>query len=298
MSGNNYLIDLLKSQALGEGCDEWRALDVEAAKIERIIREAYPNSLIMFTHGGSRAKGTMIREDYDLDEVCYFQNDDTAGGDSLEEIYESIAALLAKHYTIRRKRSALRLSDSKGKDIRVDVVPGRYVDLSSWDVFIHQNEGDKERLKTNIRLHIEHVKESGCTDVIMLTKLWRTRNRVDVKTFPLELLVIEVLKNDNAGDLEARFRRVLTAFAEGIHDLVIEDPANRTGNDLSAALTDGRRRQIAKIASNTLQSVDDHGWEHVFGKLERTSAFPRVQVLQSVAAAAPIQTRPWASRNE
>lgn len=298
MSGNNYLIDLLKSQALGEGCDEWKALDVEAAKIERIVREAYPHSLIMFTHGGSRAKGTMIREDYDLDEVCYFQNDDISAGDSLQEIYESIAALLAEYYTIRRKRSALRLSDPKGKDVRVDVVPGRYVDLSSWDVFIHQNEGDKERLKTNIRLHIEHVKESGCTDVIMLTKLWRTRNRVDVKTFPLELLVIAILKYDNSGDLEPRFRRVLTAFAGGIHDFAIVDPANPTGNDLSAALTDVQRRQIAKIASNTLQSVDAHGWEQVFGKLERVSAFPRVQVLQSAAAAAPIQTRPWAYGGE
>jgi hypothetical protein len=225
MSGNKYLNDLLASQKLDENSSEWAALDDEAANIERIIREAYPDSHLMFTHGGSRAKGTMIREDYDLDEVSYFENEDTAPGETLEEIYESVAALLAKHYTVRRKRSALRLSKKGGGDLRVDVVPGRYVDNTKTDVFIHQNEGSKERLKTNIEVHIGHVRDSGYTDVIMLVKLWRTRNAIEVKTFPLELLVIEVLNADNLGTLEDRFRRVLDAFADDIDDLQIEDRA-------------------------------------------------------------------------
>lgn len=296
MSGNDYLTKLLDSQRLDEKSDEWKALDAEADKIEAIVRAAYPNSVIMFTHGGSRAKRTMIREDYDLDEVCYFQNDDEAPGETLEEIYENLATLLGKHYRVRRKRSALRLSDPKGKDVRVDFVPGRYVDTASWDVFIHQNEGDKERLKTNIEVHVAHVRDSGCTDVIMLVKLWKVRNSIGIKTFPLELLVIEVLKNANGGDLADRLRRVLTAFSESIDDLNIEDPANPTGNDLSHALTDGLRRQLSKVASNTLASLEEYGWEHVFGKLETEQpTYPRVQVLQSVAAAASVQTKPWAS---
>jgi hypothetical protein len=296
MDGNDYLIALLASQALDENSPEWKALDSEAVKIEAIVRSAYPHSKVMFTHGGSRAKRTMIRDDYDLDEVCYFQNDDASPGETLEDIYDNLATLLGKHYRVRPKRSALRLSDLKGRDVRVDFVPGRYVDASNWHVFIHQNEGDKERLKTNIELHIGHVRDSGCTDVIMLSKLWRTRNAVAVKTFPLELLVIEVLRDDNWGTLEDRFRRVLTAFAERIGDLHIEDPANPTGNDLSHALSDGLRRQMAKMASDTLNAVDEYSWGHVFGELEtKQAAYPRVQVLRSAAAAAPIQTKPWGS---
>ena len=71
----------------------------------------------------------MIREDYDLDEVCYFDNDDTEPGETLEEIYENIAKLMEGSYSVRRKRSALRLSTSKGKDVRIDVIPGRYTDV-------------------------------------------------------------------------------------------------------------------------------------------------------------------------
>jgi len=293
MTGNEYLQQLLASQELKEGCDELVALDNERNEVDRIIKEAYPNSYPTFTHGGSRAKGTMIREDYDLDEVCYFANDDTAPGETLQDMYENIAKLLEKTYSVRRKRSALRLS-RKGKDVRVDVVPGRYTDTTRTDVFIHQNDGDKERLKTNLEVHIAYVRDSGCTDIIKLTKLWRTRNVIGIKTFPLELLVIEVLQQDGGGDYEIRFRRVLSVFAEDIDDLYIEDPANPSGNDLSSALTDEIRDALAKVAKDTLEAVDDHGWEHVFGTLGATMAAPRVQVLRSAAATAAVPTRPWA----
>lgn len=294
MSENQYLLDLLASQKLDETSDEWKELDAEADAIESIIRKAFPNSVIMFTHGGSRAKRTMIREDYDLDEVLYFQNGDTAAGETLEDIYETIAKLLAKSYTVRRKRSALRLYMKDGRDLKVDFVPGRYVDSSQTDVFIHQNEGDKERLKTNIVKHVAHVRDSGCTDVIMLIKLWRTRDRISIKTFPLELLVIKALSGGNFGSLEDRFRRVLTAFRDGIDDLKIEDPANPTGNDLSFALSDKIRNTLCKVAGDTLASADEHGWEHVFGKLEqRQAAMPRIQVARSAAAGIAVPVRPW-----
>jgi hypothetical protein len=295
VTGNSYLLDLLASQELKEGCDELVALDTERVNVDRLIKEAYPNSNPTFTHGGSRAKGTMIREDYDLDEVCYFDNDDTEPGETLEEIYENMAKLMAGSYSVRRKRSALRLSTSKGKDIRIDVIPGRYTDVTRTDVFIHQNDGNKERLKTNLEKHITYVRDSGCTDVIKLTKLWRTRNVIGIKTFPLELLVIEVLSEDGSGDLEDRLRRVLTAFADDIDSLFIEDPANPTGNDLSQALTDTIRAELSKIARDTLDAVDEHGWEHVFGKVEARNAVPRVQILRSAAAAVAVPTRPWAS---
>ena len=166
-------------------------------------------------------------------------------------------------------------------------------------MFIHQKEGSKERLKTNIEVHIAHVRDSGCTDVIMLVKLWRTRNAIQIKTFPLELLVIEALSANNWGTLETRLRRVLTAFADEIDDLHIEDPANPTGNDLSHALPDKLRRQLAKIARNTLDTADEHGWEHVFGKLDSgEAALPRVQVLRSAAAGIAVPTRPWGGKKK
>jgi hypothetical protein len=297
MTGNQYLQDLLVSQELKEGCDELVALDKERDEVDRLLREKYPNSNLTFTHGGSRAKGTMIRDDYDLDEVVYFESDDTAAGETLEEIYEDVASLLEESYSVRRKRSALRLRSADGKkDLKVDVVPGRYIDDTKTDVFLHQNEGDKERLKTNLAVHISHIRNSGVTGEIKLAKLWRTRNDIRMKTFPLELLVIEVLSGYSAGNLEDRFRRVLEAFRDDMDSLKIEDPANPSGNDLSSCLTDELRDELSATARDTLDTVDENGWEAIFGKIEtEAKAAPRVQVLRSAAAAAPVATRPWSS---
>ena len=63
MTGSNYLQDLLASQELKEGCDELITLDAERENVDRLIKDAYPHSFPTFTHGGSRAKGTMIREE-------------------------------------------------------------------------------------------------------------------------------------------------------------------------------------------------------------------------------------------
>jgi len=107
--------------------------------------------------------------------------------------------------------------------------------------------------------------------------------------------VIEVVGKDGNGDIEARFRRVLTTFADDIDSLTIEDPANPTGNDLSHALTDNVRKKLAKVAQDTLAAIDSHGWEHVFGKLETAkSVGPRVQILRSAAASVAVPVKPWA----
>jgi hypothetical protein len=297
MTGNQYLQDLLVSQELKEGCAELVALDEERDEVDRLLREKYPYSNLTFTHGGSRAKGTMIRDDYDLDEVVYFENEDTAAGETLEEIYEDVATLLEESYSVRRKRSALRLRSADGKkDLKVDVVPGRYIDNTKTDVFLHLNEGDKERLKTNLAVHISHIRDSGFTDEIKLAKLWRTRNDIRMKTFPLELLVIEVLNGNGAGSLEDRFRRVLEAFRDNMGSLTIEDPANPSGNDLTSCLTDELRDELSSTARDTLDTVDESGWEAVFGKIEtEAKAAPRIQVLRSAAATAAVATRPWSS---
>ena len=298
MTGSEFLTRLLASQRLEEGCEELNALDAVRIVVERLIRATYPHSIIRITHGGSRAKGTIVLEDYDLDLVIYFENEDGAPGETLEEIYENIASLLESSFHVKRKRSALRLRDRQGRDLKVDVVPGRYVDETRTDAFIHQNEGSKERQKTNLEVHIQHVRYSGHTDEIAVGKIWRTRHNIGIKTFPLELLVIVVLDEDGSGDIEARFRRVLEAFANHIDKLQIEDPANPYGNDLSHALTGAMRRELAKTARDTIAAVDTYGWPHAFGETTRKESFPNVHIMRSAAAAASTQTRPWCDTDD
>ena len=43
-------------------------------------------------------------------------------------------------------------------DFHLDVVPGRFTDDTKSDCFLFQNGADKERLKTNLQVHIDPLR--------------------------------------------------------------------------------------------------------------------------------------------
>jgi hypothetical protein len=55
----------------------------------------------------------------------------------------SVAPALLPKYIVERKASALRLKErsdtGKGRDLRIDVVPGRYVDDQKKGVFLYRS---------------------------------------------------------------------------------------------------------------------------------------------------------------
>jgi len=240
----------------------------------------------------------MIRESYDLDVICYFPHEDDDAGGSLKEIYENVKKALEKKYYVESKRSALRLRDKSPQayknDLRVDVIPGRFVDDKEADVFLYQAGGDKDRLKTNLQLHIDHVMKSGVRPAIRLLKLWRVRNSVQVKTFVLDLLVIDLLKGKKDQSLDRQLTHIWKQFKDAVDGLSVEDPANPTGNDLSSALSTGVRTQLSTVASSTLTTIEKIGWEPVFGKVEDEKVGAPAIIAAAAAVSRP--TRPWSSK--
>jgi hypothetical protein len=298
MTTNDYLKNVLASQTMADGSNELKALQQHRAEVEKVLRQHFLDSSPTIRYGGSKAKGTMIKESYDLDIICYFRNDDTDAGETLKDIYNNVRVALEKKYQVEPKTSSLRLKDAeptrKGLDFHIDVVPGRFTDETKSDAFLYQAGGEKERLKTNIDVHIEFVKDSGVTEAIRLVKLWKVRNGIVFKHFVLELSVIKLLENGKKWDLESQLVHVLTEFRDNIDELTIEDPANPEGNDLSGAL-DVARENLKSVARRTLALVDSSGWEAVFGTVTDDSDDDKRAALRRVAAAVVTPTRPWAS---
>ena len=83
--------------------------DLQAHKKEvtDFLRTEFGNDPVI-KYAGSWAKGTMIRDCYDLDIVCYFLSSDTR---SLKEIRDDVAHRLATHYLTATKASAERIVD-------------------------------------------------------------------------------------------------------------------------------------------------------------------------------------------
>jgi len=219
-------------------------------------------------YAGSREKGTMIQENYDLDIVCYFPSSDRR---SLKEIRADVSSHLAKRYSLEERASAERILNLKGAtaphSYHIDVVPGRFIE-DSKDVFLHVAYGDKERMRTNLKTHIDHIVNSGCVEIIRLTKLWARRNSVNIKTFVLELFVIETLSGTGDKDnLKESFRSVLEAFMDRFETIQLVDPAN--GNNIVSRLVSAADKsattQAAKESFNKIDSSDSlDDWKAIF----------------------------------
>jgi len=297
MNENEYLVGVLKKQTLAADSQELKALQEHREKVEKILRDYFSACSPTIRYGGSKAKGTMIKEAYDLDIPCYFDHDDTNAGQTLEDIYANTRKALESDYWVEPKPSALRLKDHDPRnfklDFHIDVVPGRYTDDTKSDTFLYQSSGDKKRLKTNLDVHIEHVRDSGVTDVIRLLKLWRVRNGMRIKHFALELLTIKLLKEKQSLTLANQLKHVWEDMRDHSDNLTIEDPANPTGNDLSTLLDISIKLELSGVARTTLDAIASSGWQAVFGPIDDISEQEKTESLKRAATRVVAPTKPW-----
>lgn len=299
MDPNDYLDKVLARQTFDDDDPELKQLRERRKKIEATLRSHFSESSPSIRWGGSVAKETMIREAYDGDMTCYFPHDETDAGETLEQLYNNAAQALADEFVVERKASALRVKDpatteSKGfsEDLHIDVVPGRFTGEDGDDVFLHRTTGDKERLKTNLQVHIDHIRDSGVRPAIRLMKLWNVRNGIGAKTFVLELLVVKVLKGKKNAALSKQLEHVWNQFRDNPDGLAVEDPANPGGNDLKPVL-DQVRDRLSSVAGTTLSLIESSGWASVFGPVDDGDDEGRKAALKAAAIHVANPTKPW-----
>lgn len=296
MSANEYLNALLADQTLPEDSAEMKELQTHRAEVEAVIRAAFAGASPTIRYGGSKAKGTLIRECYDLDIVCYFPNGEDGAGATLKEVFENVSQALAKHYAVAPKTSALRLrsNDMSRRDFHIDVVPGRFTDATKTDCFLFHNGADKERLKTNLQIHIDLIQGAGVTPAIRLLKLWRVRHGIMLKNFVWELLCIRLLESVKSRPLDEQALHVLQTITAAENAIAVEDPANPRGNELTPVLR-GLWLQLRAAAAQTVQTVRISGWEAVFGQVAAIEPADRPSRLVTAAAAVSAPTKPWSN---
>ncbi len=268
MTPEKFLQNLLDSQNLKP--EQELTLKAHKKEVTDYLVAEFQDKQPTIKYAGSYEKGTMIRDCYDLDIVCYFPDTDTR---TLKEIRDDVSTHLNKKYIMQDKASAERILSLKGatapENYHIDVVPGRFISGTN-DVFLHLAEGEKERLQTNLKTHISHIKDSGCVPVIRLVKVWAHRNNVKVKTFVLELFVVEVLNGSRSkNDLKVSFLKVLEEMKNRFASIELVDPAN-TGNVVSRLMPASEKTAVAQAARkafDALNSQDTLGvWEGVFNE--------------------------------
>jgi len=297
----DYLNKLLLSQDLRNDSAEVLALQREKTNIERIIREEFPMSQPRVEFGGSIAKGTANKETYDLDLPCYFSNQGQNPGETLEQIFHEVGRALNKHYNLKPKTSALRLLSKDPTtahlDLHIDVIPGRFIDESNTDCYLYVKGPNRDRLQTNLQKHISFIRQSGQVPVIRLGKIWNHRRDVDLKTFSLELLIIEVLTPFRAltSSLQAALFIFFSELAAATSLIALKDPANPSGNDLNEIWNEETQAAISSRAKDALNKIKFSRWDSVFGEAEASSTAHKIQVVNSVASGLTTRNKHWAS---
>jgi hypothetical protein len=290
MTDLEYLEAILRSQNLDEDGEELTALRESHEEVVTLLRAKLGKATPSIRPAGSVSKGTLIAKSYDLDVASYVPHDNVEAGETLAEIHETHRKILAERYTVQVKTTALRLHNH-GEDFHIDVVPGRFFDSSETDVWLHRTDGDKVRLKTNLDVHVGHIRDSRVVPAIRMIKLWRELNGLDAfKTFVLELAVIKLLAGKKSLKLDEQILHVLIELRDDDNALAVEDPANPTGNDLGPVIEQARPL-IKQVAGTSLDALEASGWTAVFGDLP-AGEDEKEQVQQRVVdGAAP--SRPW-----
>lgn len=297
MTSKNYLEKILEEHELGSDSPEMDNIRKERNKVEKILNDYFKDSEITIKYGGSKSKNTMIRESYDLDIICFFPDNESTAGTTLKELFDNTEKALQVHYFVVRKKSALRLERRENNSIyyyHVDVLPGRFVDENKEDAYLHQNNGEKDYLKTNVKKQIRLIKDSGLQSVIKLLKYWKVRNALQIKTFVLELLIVKILKDCDESDLEKCLKSFWQEIINNSDNITVEDPANPNGNDLSPLLDSVIKSTLKSAAETTMYYVDQGKWETVFGPVAKTeTSTTKVSIIESIAASTPIISKPW-----
>lgn len=301
MTPNEYLDKVLEREYLDNDSDEIKAIWTERENVEKILRDAFPGCQFKIRYGGGKAKATIVKCNYDLDIIIYFMYDEEGGGKNLEEIYNNVAKALEEEYAVVKKNSALRLNAKSGANkgiyFHIDVVPGRFIDESCGDAFLYQNNADKCRLKTNLQTHIDTISNSGLRDVIKLAKIWKHKNGLTmIRTFILELMVIEVLKKSDKSNLELCLTSFWEKLRDNIDSITIVDPANENGNDLSQIFDTNIKKVLQSYATFALSNVSDDRWESIFGPTETMSRNEKLFGISTIRTKYPSAPEPYSNQ--
>jgi hypothetical protein len=241
MTENEYLSRLLDNQKLSEYNLQWVRSVRE--QTENFLRNIYGSHISNFYYSGSIWKWTAINEDFDIDLCVYFREDSF---NTLSDMFNSVYNALGSGHVVRKQRVSIGLVS-----MNVDVVPWRKLN-EDGDINLYDSKAGTFR-KTNIPLHKSYISEYGDREVIKLLKLWKIRQKIDMKSFAMEILSIRALNWSSPSGLANKLRTVWKYIENtNLDSLILTDPAN-SNNNLMDSIDNEQKRLLKNKSSEALK---------------------------------------------
>ncbi len=253
----------------------WLLMENFGKEVQEIICNIKEISTVPTMHpAGSRAKGTIIKDAFDLDLVFYYPNNTS---ESLEQIFyiikETLQIKLRKEPHFKNVAVRIEFPEREDLDTRnfhIDIVPARILPDSEEYVWIY---GWKERktIKSSVSRHIQAVNTFKRPDILRLLKLWRVRNQCICPSFILERIAIEALNNlpyywslPNYKLIQQVFQYIRYSFP---HRKFLADPADGSHNLIQEKeISDEEKDSLIQSAEYALNQelYTIQGWRQIY----------------------------------
>lgn len=277
MTVQEYLIKLLKEKQNNNNYsqNEESAYRYIAELINQ-WKQTYNSNLISpfnsinieMQRSGSRAKGDAIKGKSDID--IFVSITDPINQNTVKDYYESLYSFLKPKFntnSLRKQNVSIGISYA---GCNIDITPGKRINQHTYingrsynDHYIYSRKLDRN-MQTNIQKHIDLVKNSGLTNEIMLLKIWRNCHALELPSIAIELLVVEILKNNKSIYFYDNIKNIFEALRDTILTRRIIDPSN-CNNNIADSMTKTEKEEIRKSAIQSLSY--DHGNTIATGKI-------------------------------
>lgn len=294
MSPEEYFTELLSKLNLTEA--EIQQISDKHFSLRESLREKLPVEDDFLT--GSYARNTMIRplgdEKSDVDFFLAFSNEDF-GEYELPKLLELVKAALEEikeedpdiiGITEQNRSIAVEYKDS----FQIDVVPA--IELVKDEIYKIFDKRTRQPVESNPKLHGSNLSEANqsteygsvrrLVPIIKLLKSWK-RDKCDyVKSFHLELLAVEILKDEPIETYSSGLTKFFSTASEYLQEASLTDPANDE-NLIDVYLDeDGTRQELLDLIAteseiaNSAYQYEAEGdndeavseWSRIFGSDE------------------------------
>lgn len=236
MTGDQYVEGVLAKYAVNALVAQGAAGNVAPAI--RLWAGAYLSDL---SYSGSYAKGTGNRLSTDVDLFISLKSDTP---DTLGQVYAKLLNL-AREQGWSPKPQNVSIGINYG-GVKIDLVPGKiqagYQNYHS----LYKSKTDSWT-QTNVKLHIDTVRNSGRVREIRAVKVWRNLHNLSFPSFLLELTVIEALNGRSRTALAGNVLEALRYIGANLGTTRVVDPAN-TNNLVSSDMTAAEKNAVAAQA--------------------------------------------------
>ena len=245
---DDYLNNIVKKYAVNVA-----GAKTAAQTIYPIINDWGKSYLLNAEFSGSLSKGTAISIGTDAD-IFISMSSNTPG--TLSNLYDTLYDAISQAGYMGRKQNVS--IGTKVNGYKIDLVPGRRQSQYGNDHSLYRNKA-KSWIQTNIKTHINYVKESNRIVEIKLAKIWRQLHELNFPSFYLEMAVIDALKYARSGNTAANFLTLLEHFKDNLEWKRYVDPAN-TNNIISDDLNVTEKR---KISVQARASINSGNWRDI-----------------------------------